>query len=131
MPASGPAAASDELSDGGIVGIRVTEAAGHIIVDNEMETGIIASVVQTQAGGTPIVSSWNEVATVANFADAVTLMSATAGRIVMIINNGANFMSVFPDVGQDLGMGVDVAELIAPNLEVMYWGFSATQWREF
>lgn len=64
-------------------------------------TGITASTTQTRAGGTALTKAINVVATSANSGDAVTLPALTAGQRVVIFNNGANPIKVFPNGASD------------------------------
>ncbi len=64
-------------------------------------TGIVASTTQTRAGGTALTKQWNNVGTVANAGDAVTLPALAAGQGVIVFNNGANSAKVFPNGASD------------------------------
>lgn len=88
---------------------------------------ITASTTQTQGQG-PLTTEINEVATVANANDTVTLPSAAAGRNVIVINNGANTLQIFPASGDDLGAGVDTATTLATATNVHYVAYDSTNW---
>lgn len=60
-------------------------------------TGITASTTQTLAGGTALTKALNVVSTAANSGDAVTLPAMTAGQAVVVFNDGANPIKVFPN----------------------------------
>ncbi len=125
-------AGADQLSlvAGALEAVRFTEASSHILIDNEIHTGLTASVTQTQAGGLQILSSNNEIATVANNGDAVTLPVARAGRIIEIINNNGVFaMQVFPAVGDNLGAGIDQPKILDQNTAVTFRAIDSTNWR--
>ena len=91
-------------------------------------TGITASTTQTQAGGTALTTTVNNVTTVANSNDAVTMPTAVAGKICIIFNNGANTMKIFPAVGDDNGAGVDTAATLAAAGKKCYIAKDATTW---
>jgi hypothetical protein len=120
----------DELSliAGGVEGLRLTENGG-VIVRYQVNAGITASTTQTQGQGA-LTSSINEVSTVANANDTVTLPSAAAGMRVIIINNGANTLQIFPASGDNLGAGVDTATTLAAGSNVEYVAYDATNWEQ-
>ena len=95
------------------------------------EMGITASTTQTQGNGA-LTNDVNQVATVANANDTVTLPSITsasgAGNRVTIINNGANTLQVFPASGDDLGAGPDASTTIAAGDVLEFMGIDATTW---
>lgn len=89
--------------------------------------GITASTTQAQ-GEQPLVNSLNEVSTVGNANDVVTLPSAVAGMEVTIVNNGANTLQIFPASGDNLGAGVDTSTTLAATENVTYQAYDATNW---
>lgn len=89
--------------------------------------GITASTTQTQGQGA--LTSWlNEVATVANANDTVTLPAAVAGKEVVVCNNGANTLQIFPASGDNLGAGLNTATTLAAGSNVTYVAYDATTW---
>lgn len=121
----------DQLSliAGGIAGIQLTEASSHVIIKSDMLGGLTASTTQTQGNGA-LISSYNEVATVANVNDTVTLIQASGGRHCLVINNGANTLQIFPASGDDLGSGVNVATTIASGVNVYFFAINGTNWEQ-
>jgi len=98
------------------------------IVKNSVTSGITASTTQTQ-GQQPLTNDVNEVSTVANANDVVTLPSATSySRSIVIINNGANVLQIFPASGDNLGAGVDTSTTLAAGSNVRYTNYDATNW---
>ncbi len=89
--------------------------------------GITASTTQTQGNGA-LTGLINEIATVANDLDTVTLPDAVAGRLAVIINNGANTVQIFPASGDDLGVGLNLATSLEANESVEYAAFDSTNW---
>ncbi len=71
--------------------------------------GITASTTQSQGQGA-LVTEVNEISTVANDGDTVTLPSAIAGIMVLVINNGINTLQIFPASGDNLGAGANASE---------------------
>ncbi len=88
---------------------------------------ITASTTQTQGQGA-LTADVNEVATVANANDTVTLPSAVAGMEITVINNGANTLKIFPASGDNLGAGVDTSTTLAVGSNVTYASYNATNW---
>lgn len=91
-------------------------------------TGITASTTQTQVGGTALTTEINNVATVANANDTVTLPSAAAGRRCVIFNNGANTLRIYPASGDNLGTGVDTLTTLAAGSNLYLIAYDATNW---
>ena len=90
-------------------------------------TGITASTIQTQGQGA-LTTVINEVATVANTSDTVTLPTATPFIDVIIINNGANSLQIFPASGDDLGQGVDTAITLSGGSNIRFFTYNSTNW---
>lgn len=101
--------------------------SGTGLVRHNVTEGITASTTQTQGQGA-LTAEVNEVATVANTNDTVTLPSAVAGYRVVVINNGANTLQIFPASGDNLGVGVDTATTLAAGSNVVYQAYNATNW---
>jgi hypothetical protein len=122
-------AIGDQLSliAGAQEGIRIEEASDNIILKYHWDTGITASTTQSQ-GQQVLLSSRNEVSTVANANDVVTMPAADRGREVFIVNNGANTLQIFPSSGDDLGAGVDTSVTLASGASVLYEAYDATNW---
>ena len=129
-------AAADALSliAGGVEGMRVTEAAGVIsidpkgIVSKTTTAGITASTTQTQGQGA-LTAQINEVSTVANDDDTITLPTVVAGLEIEVINNGANRLQVFPASGDNLGAGVDTAMKINTTHKIKFVSYDGTNWK--
>ncbi len=61
-------------------------------------TGLTASTTQTLAGGLALTKAINNVTTVANAGDAVTLPALAVGQSIVVYNSAAtNSMKVFPN----------------------------------
>jgi len=120
--------ADDELSAiaGGVEAVRWVESTG-IIQITQLTSGITASTTQTQGQGA-LLSSFNEISTVANTNDTITLPTAVAGEGCVIINNGANTLQIFPASGDDLGSGADTATTLASGSNITFLAIDATNW---
>ena len=93
-----------------------------------LESGITASTTQSQ-GQQPLTKDVNEISTVANTNDTVTLPSAlTYAKFVTILNNGANTLQIFPASGDNLGAGVDTATTLASGSNITFVNYDATNW---
>ena len=113
-----------EFQVGGSIGL-VVRAGG--LVTSSFAAGITASTTQTQGQGA-LTKNMNEVATVANANDTVTLPSAVAGLRIIIINNGANTLQIFPASGDDAGAGVDTAITLAAGSNIEKVTYDTTTW---
>ena len=101
---------------------------GGVFVKWSVTASIIASPTQTQ-GERPLVSSVNEVATVANTNDTVTLPAAVVGREIKVFNNGANPLQIFPASGDAINtLAVDASTTAAPGDNIIFVAFDATTW---
>ena len=94
---------------------------------DSVESGITASTTQTQGQG-PLTKGVNEISTVANANDTVTLDSAGEGKSQLVINNGVNTLQVFPASGDDAGAGVDTAVTIAAGGSQRFTAYDDTNW---
>lgn len=90
-------------------------------------SGITASTTQTQGEG-PLTTDINEISTVANANDTITLPTALAGSETVVINNGANALQIFPASGDDLGDGVDVSTSLASGSNIVFIALDDTNW---
>lgn len=119
------------LVAGGVEALRATELSSGVVLQYQTTAGITASVTQTQ-GQQALVSTLNEVSTVANVNDVVTLPSAITGSCVKIINNGANTLQVFPASGDSVAGGsVDASTTLNSGSNAEYCAFNATAWEVF
>ena len=99
-------------------------------VEHGTTSGITASVTQTQ-GQQALTTTINEVSTVGNANDVVTLPAAVTGMIIYVFNNGANSMNVFPASGDNIdGAGADTAVAQAAGKNAMYVAHDATNWNK-
>jgi hypothetical protein len=86
-----------------------------------------AAAGTTQATATLLTSSFANVTTVASNAG-VRLRSANAAGLTVIINNGANVLSIYPATGEKInGLAANVAITAAPGKCVMLFGDN-NQW---
>jgi hypothetical protein len=74
----------------------------------------------------------NEVSTVANDDDTVVLPTAVAGLKIVIINNGANRLKIFPAASDNLGAGSNTALAggVATGSNITFMAYDATNWEE-
>jgi len=93
-----------------------------------VETGITASTTQSQ-GQQPLTKEINHVATVANANDVVTLPAAAAGKVVTVLNQGANTLQIFPASGDDIDDGsTDASTTLATLKHAVFFAVDATSW---
>lgn len=89
--------------------------------------GITASTTQTQ-GQQPLTTDINEISTVANTNDTVTLPEASDASFIIVLNDGVNTLQIFPASGDDLGDGVNVATNVSAGSTVTFVRISSTAW---
>lgn len=99
--------------------------SGHI--SRSVEASITASTTQTQ-GQQPLTKDVNEISVCANANDVVTLPFAVAGLQIIVTNNGANTLQIFPASGDNLGAGVNTSETLAAGGTRMYTAYDGTNW---
>lgn len=105
----------------------VITAGKGMVVSGTTTAGITASTTQSQGQGA-LTTNVNEVATVANANDTVTLPAAVANARVVVINNGANTLQIFPASGDNLGAGVDTSTTLASGSNVVFVAYNSTNW---
>jgi hypothetical protein len=116
------------LIAGGVQAVDYAEASSRIIQTNANHVGLTASVTQTQVGGLALLSSYNEIATVANTGDALTAFGVAEGSRLVVVNNGANDLQLFPASGDNIGAGVDTAITIEAGAIGIFLGRTAAIW---
>ncbi|KKK72110.1 hypothetical protein LCGC14_2907170, partial [marine sediment metagenome] len=96
----------------------------------DVNAGLTASTTQEQGQGA-LTAQVNEISTVANNGDTVTLPAAVTGVECEIINNGANTIKIFPASGDDLGLGTGATtsfEELEANERVKFVAYDTTNW---
>lgn len=94
---------------------------------NDTKFGITASTTQTQ-GQQPLTGKFNEISTVANPDDVITLPLGQLGITVCVTNDGANKLQVFPDVGANLGNGINNSTVIFPKQSIQFFCIDGAKW---
>lgn len=94
------------------------------------EVGITASTTPTQPGGRPIIAEYNEVPTVANDNDAVTLFPVFPGAYCFIRNTDAGqILQVFPAANDEIDkIGLDLSITLAAGTSIILHGLTTTRW---
>jgi hypothetical protein len=102
------------------------------LIKRDVNAGITAGTTQTQGGGVALTAEVNEVSTVANDDDTVVLPTAVAGLKIVIINNGANRLKIFPAASDNLGAGSNTALAggVATGSNITFMAYDATNWEE-
>jgi len=99
-------------------------------VNNSVAAALTASTTQTQSGGLALVNQVNQVATVANDNDAVTLPEAAVGRQCIVINNGANTLQVFPAADDSINaLAADASVTIPAGESQIFEAISTIVWK--
>ncbi len=89
--------------------------------------GITASTTQSQGEG-PLTGDVNEISTVANALDTVTMPPAIAGRRCEVINNGANVLQLFPAAGDRITLTMGEPEVLPVNSVQSFIAYDDTVW---
>ncbi len=94
---------------------------------NTGENSITASTTQSQGEG-PLTKVINEISTVANNDDVVTLPTAVPFLKAVVINNGIRRIQIFPASGDDLGTGVNNSITLMANSNIHFVAYDDTNW---
>ena len=111
----------------------LTFAGGNLSMGNDalilrdVNAGLTASTTKTQGQGA-LTAEVNEVATVANTNDTVTLPTAVTGLKIIVINNGTNDLQIFPASGDNLGAGANSSTSIEQGETATFVAYDATNW---
>lgn len=92
-------------------------------------SGITAFAGGGQVSATLVNARINEVSTVASPGDSVKLPSASPDIEIKIINDGANSLDIFPNIGNDLGAGINVAISLESGSNIIYVSYDSTNWK--
>jgi len=102
-----------------------TPALNGAVVDNN---NAVSAAGSTQAGATALTVDYNVVTTVAA-STGVRLPTATAGRRIVIVNKGANTLSIYPATGGTIdALSANAAIQVAANGSIEIMASSSTQW---
>lgn len=93
------------------------------------QTGITAFATGGQGSATQLSASFNEVTTAATAGDSVKLPAAKAGLRVVVKNDGASAIDVFPYTGDTINDGAANAAIrVEVGSIVSFYAISATNW---
>lgn len=102
--------------------IDPSDFAGVYNDDKTTENGMTAATTQSQAAGTRITRAVSRFTTVANSGDAATLPPAVAGEKRVVLNKGAQSLSVFPAPGDKINaLSADAAYALAATKSVIFY----------
>jgi len=123
------AAVTEETGSGSLVFATspslTTPTLNSAVVDNN---NAVSAAGSTQAGATALTVDYNVVTTVAA-STGVRLPTATAGRRIVIVNKGANTLSIYPATGGTIdALSANAAIQIAANGSIEIMASSTTQW---
>ena len=98
------------------------------ILKHSVTVGQTANTGSAQ-GGNVIATEFYEIAVCANPGDAVTLPTAVAGQLVIVVNNGAQSADVFPASGDKVdGGSVNAAFALASGANALFICQDGTDW---
>jgi hypothetical protein len=102
-----------------------TPALNGAVVNNN---NAVSAAGSDQAGATALTVDYNVVTTVAS-STGVKLPTATAGRRIIIVNKGANTLSIYPATGGTIdALSANAAIQVAANGSIELMASSTTQW---
>jgi hypothetical protein len=90
----------------------------------------VTADIGSAQGGSPPVSALNVITTCTTAGDSVTMPVGTPGRVIRIVNLGAESADVFPASGADLGAGANTAVALAATADVCYVCIATNVWRD-
>lgn len=90
-------------------------------------TNITANIAQAQGSGL-LSADLNIISTVTNVNDNVTLPTAIEGITIIIVNNGAKKMNIFPNTDDNIGEGSNTAYSLAAGSTVIFHCFDEINW---
>jgi hypothetical protein len=101
--------------------------ATHLVL-NSVNAGVTADTGSSQGDGA-ITKSITQISVCASAGDAVTLPTAVAGTIIMVMNDGAEAADVFPASSDNINeAGANTAYSLAVNKNAMFIAHDATHW---
>ena len=101
------------------------------MIIHSLVAGIEAGDVQDQAGATLITACINEIAIVGTAGDGVRLPAAlgVGAMKITLLNNGANFCKVYPFLGDNLGVGINLPITLDAGETETLASYDDTNWR--
>lgn len=112
-------------ADYGVFG-TITASSSEI---NSSTTGITAFATGGQASAVALTTEFNEVTTCATAGDSVKLLTAVAGLVQIVKNNGAAACDVFPNTSDSINAAaVNLAYSVPPGVTVSFHAIDATVW---
>lgn len=86
------------------------------------EAGLTAGTPQTQGTG-QTQANIIQVSTVTTANDVITLPDIKPGMPISVINDGANALQIYPNIGNDIGAGVNISVSLAPGAKALWMGY--------
>jgi hypothetical protein len=88
----------------------------------------ISAAGSTQATATALTKSFNEVTTVSS-GQGVVLPSPEAGEIIMVANQGANALNIYPESGHSINnLSANAAQSLATDTRRLFFATSSSKW---
>lgn len=110
-------------------GIKVCAKLGQPVCTNTSEAGIVAHAGGGQLNAYQLKKKFNRVDTVATTGDSVKAFRALLNKVMLVQNNGAQDMELFPFLGDKfLGQVVDSSFYLVSGQQVNIYCFVAGEW---
>jgi hypothetical protein len=91
--------------------------------------GLTAHAGGGQAAGTPLKAGFNQFSTVVTAADSATLPATVLGQTVVVTNNGAASMDIYPALGDFINsLAVNVPIALGVGATLTFYGSTTTTW---
>ena len=109
------------------VGDLTLQPTGTVVL-NSISAGVTANTNSTQ-GDNPITKMITQISVSATAGDAVTLPTAKAGLVIIVLNDGAEACDVFPATSDNINeAGANAAYSLAVDKNAMFIAHDATHW---
>jgi hypothetical protein len=94
-----------------------------------VQNGLTAHAGGGQTLGTPLHAGINQFSTVVTTADSATLPAVVLGQYVVVTNNGASTLDIYPSSGDTINSGsANAAITLAAGATITLYGNSTTNW---
>jgi len=113
-----------------VVTLKMNDTMSNLYNENRFT---VLDAINAKAGGgqleaTTLINGVNVITTALADNDSVRLPLAAAGMQCIIINNSGFTLAVFPNIGDDLGSGVDTSTTLTNGSAIRYTAYNDQNW---